>query len=188
MKLRIIAGELRGQRFDAPTGFTTHPMGDRIRTALFNKLGDISGKRVLDPFAGSGAISFEAISRGAFRAIAIERDRKAQLVIERNITELKLAEKVKLIKANCRAWSENNPDKLYDIVICDPPYDDIKLSTITMLATHLQPNGLMVLSQPGRETAPSVSGVVVVDKSSYGDAALIFYRKGAAEIAASFHV
>ncbi|MCA9330109.1 RsmD family RNA methyltransferase, partial [Candidatus Saccharibacteria bacterium] len=63
--MRIISGKLGSRQFIAPKGFATHPMGDRVRTALFNTLGDIVGLTVLDAFGGSGAISFEAISRGA---------------------------------------------------------------------------------------------------------------------------
>jgi 16S rRNA (guanine966-N2)-methyltransferase len=154
-------------------------MGDRIRTALFNVLGDITGYRLLDPFAGSGAIAFEAASRGASQVIAIERDRKAQIIIEKNIASLDLGKKVKLIKANCRQWSQQHPEEIFDLIICDPPYQELQLSTVSLLTRHLKNNGLMVLSYPGRESAPTVNGVVVVDNFSYGDAALAYYRKAA---------
>lgn len=176
-KLRVIAGGLGGRQFEYPSGFTTHPMGDRIRGALFNMLGDISGLTVLDPFSGSGAISFEAVSRGAKSSLAIERDRKAQSIIAENIQSLGLESVVRLIKANCSAWSTNNPDLQFDLIIADPPYNDPQNSTINKLAKHLKPAGLMVLSHSGREPAPAVNGVVVVDNRSYGDAALAFYRK-----------
>ena len=177
MRLRIIAGQLGGRLFEAPAGFATHPMGERVRGALFNALGDIAGLTVLDPFAGSGALSFEAVSRGAASSLAIERDRSAQKVIAANITMLGIDNKVKLVRANCASWSTNNPDKIFDLVVCDPPYNDFKLSTIFAIVNHVKPNGLMVLSYPGRESAPTVNGVVVVDNKRYGDAALAFYRK-----------
>lgn len=177
MRIRIIAG-IYGSRFiEAPSGFTTHPMGERVRNALFNMLGDVSGKTILDPFAGSGAISIEAVSRGARQAVAIEKDRKAQSVIATNIAALGLQDKIQLIRANCRAWSSTNEDKFFDIIIADPPYNDMNLSTISIIIRHLKPNGLMVLSHSGRESAPTVNGVVVVDNKSYGDAALAVYRK-----------
>lgn len=177
MRLRVIAGELGSRLFDAPDGFTTHPMGDRVRSALFNSLGDIKNFEVLDAFAGSGAISYECASRGAKSIIAVERDRRAQKVIEKNIVSLNLQSKVKLIKAPIRAWSEQNKIKLFDLIICDPPYNDLQLSTVSLLTRHLKNNGLMVLSYPGRESAPIVNGVVVVDKSLYGEAALAYYRR-----------
>ena len=178
MRLRVIAGELGGRFFQAPPGKTTHPMGERVRGALFNKLADdINGATVLDAYAGSGALSFESISRGAAHTTAIERDRLAQKIIAENVESLGIAAKVKLIKANARAWSETSKESYFDIILCDPPFNDLKLSTIAELATHLKPNGLMVLSYVGSELAPTVNGVVVVDKSNYGNAALAIYRK-----------
>lgn len=176
MKLRIIAGTLGGRYFDSPGSSVTHPMSESLRGALFNILGLIEGKRVLDPFAGSGAVGFEALSRGASEVIMIERDKKAQTAIDGNIRALGLGSDIKLVRANCRAWSQTAPHELFDIIICDPAYDDVKLSTIEILTKHLKSNGLMVLSHPGRESAPTVNGVVVVDKRRYGDAALAIYR------------
>jgi len=179
MRLRIVAGDLGGRFFDSPQTTITHPMGERVRGALFNKIGDVTGLTVLEPFAGSGALSFEALSRGAKSALLLERDRRAQAVIEHNIAALGVASKAKLIRANCRMWSGNNPDEQFDLLLVDPPYHDMQLSTVMLLIRHLKPNGLMVLSYQGRGSAPTVNGVVVVDTRLYGDAALAFYRKTA---------
>lgn len=179
MRLRVVAGSLGGRFFESPETSTTHPMGERVRSALFNSLGDVSGQTVLEPFAGSGALSFEALSRGAKSALLLERDKRAQATIARNIEALGLSEKAKLIKANCRMWSEKNQDIQFDLLVVDPPYHDMQLSTVTLLIRHLKPNGLMVLSYQGRGSAPTVDGVVVVDTRLYGDAALAFYRKAA---------
>jgi 16S rRNA (guanine966-N2)-methyltransferase len=179
MRMRVVAGELGGRFFMAPDSTATHPMGERVRGALFNSLGDVSGKTVLDAFAGSGAIAYEAVSRGATSVVAIERDKRAQRLIADNIESLDLGERIKLIKASCAAWDETNPDAQFDLVICDPPYHDLQLSTVSKLIRHVKQNGLMVLSYPGRESVPTVNGVVVVDNKSYGDAALAYYRKAA---------
>jgi 16S rRNA (guanine966-N2)-methyltransferase len=179
MRLRVIAGTLGGRFFDSPDSFATRPMSERVRGALFNSLGDVSGYEVLDAFAGSGAISFEAVSRGAEHAIAVEKDRKAQDIIAKNIATLGIEDQVKLIKAGASAWSGTNEGKLFDVIFCDPPYNNLQLSTVFGLIKHLKPNGLMVLSYPGRESTPTVNGVVVVDTKLYGDAALAIYRKGA---------
>lgn len=178
MRMRVIAGTLGGRWFSVKgLGARTHPTGERVRGGLFNRLGNLTGKTVFDAFAGSGAYAYEAASRGAKMVIATERDRRAQRVIAENIEALGLQEKVKLIKASCSAWSRTNPDVQFDIVLCDVPYDDVQLSTVSLLVRHLKPNGLMVLSHPGRESSPTVNGVVVVDSSTYGDAALAIYRK-----------
>jgi 16S rRNA (guanine966-N2)-methyltransferase len=176
MRLRVIAGELGRRFFDSPKSDATHPMSERVRGALFNKLGDLTGKTVLDAFAGSGALSFEAVSRGAASALALEKDRVAQKILAHNIEMLGLGDRVRLIRANCRMWSEQNPTARFDLILLDPPYHDMQLSTVSLLANHLNANGLMVLSYPGRDSAPTVNGVVVVDDEVFGDAALAFYR------------
>lgn len=179
MKMRIIAGKLGGRFFSAPQTTATHPMSERVRGSLFNILGDLHGKTVLDPFAGTGALSFEALSRGATSAVLIERDKKAQQTISANIIQLDIEANASLIKANCRMWSQNNPNARFDLILADPPYHDMQLSTIKLLIRHMQPKGLMVLSYSGRGLAPTVnaSGVVVVDNRDYGDAALAFYQQ-----------
>jgi 16S rRNA (guanine966-N2)-methyltransferase len=147
---------------------------------MFNALGDIEGMTVLDAFSGSGALAFEAISRGAKSVVMIERDKRAQRIIAENIKALGLEDRVKLIRANASSWSDTSQDEQFDLVLCDPPYNNMQLSTVSKLISLVKPNGLMVLSYPGRESAPTVNGVVVVDKSkSYGDAALAYYRKAA---------
>ena len=177
--MRVVAGTLGGRVFKAPPGDKTHPMSEAARGALFNILGDISGKTILDPFGGTGAMSFEALSRGAAQATIIERDRIASKIIKENIAELGVGSRCKLISANCRSWSESSQNETFDLIICDPPYHDLQLSTVSLLIKHLKPNGLMVLSHSGRGgQVPAVNGVVVVDNRSYGDAALSFYQLG----------
>lgn len=175
--MRIIAGRYGGRPIKTPKGFKTHPMGERVRQALFNSLGNLDGKRVWDAFAGSGALALEAVSRGASSAIATERDRAACAVLKDNIKELHAEEYVKAIGASCRAWSSTNADERFDVIFCDPPYNDMQLSTVFALFDHLKPKGLMVLSQPGRDHVIVADGVVVVDNRNYGDATLITYRK-----------
>ncbi len=175
--MRIIAGKLGSRVYKDAPGNRTHPMSESVRGALFNILGDISGKTVLDPFGGTGAIAFESISRGAAEAVIIERDRAAAKIIAENIADLGLQSQVTIVSANCRMWSENNQDKQFDLVIADPPYHDLQLSTVSLLIRHLKPKGLMVLSHSGRGgQVPAVNGVVVVDNRSYGDAALSFFQ------------
>src|SRR5665213_4294431 len=124
--MRIIAGSLGGRQFSSPRSNRTHPMSDKARGGLFNALGDINGLTILDAFAGSGALSFEAISRGAESVIAVDIDKNAYQAIQESITSLDLKDKVKVIRANISGWSDNNPDLLFDIVISTPPYDDLQ--------------------------------------------------------------
>lgn len=177
MNIRIISGRFGGRIIEGSSTNRTHPMGERIRNSLFNIISaEVEGARVLDAFAGSGSLGLEAISRGATFTTFIEKDRVAQKVIESNIATLKAGDETKLVKAPVASWLETANEK-YDIIFVDPPYHDTQLSTAMKLTSLLKPNGLMVLSYPGRGEVPTELGVVVVDNRSYGDAALAFYRK-----------
>jgi len=177
MNVRLIAGTYGGRIIEGSGTNRTHPMGERIRNALFNKIGsEIEDKTVLDAFAGSGSLGLEALSRGAKHVTFIDKDRVAQKIIDNNIKLLGVSEVTINIKAPISAWLSKT-DARYDIIFADPPYHDPQLSTVTDLFALLKPNGLMVLSYPGKGERPTETGVVVVDNRSYGNAALAFYRK-----------
>lgn len=175
--MRIIAGALGGRTFNSPHGHRTHPMSDKIRGALFNALGDLSGLTVLDAFAGSGALSFEAISRGAKSALAIESDRLAQRTISENIRALNLRRAVKLIQASANAWQQTSEDQQFDVVLLDPPYDDTQEALLQRLTTTVKSDGILVLSWPGDQPIPQFEGFEVVKERAYGDAQLAFYHR-----------
>jgi 16S rRNA (guanine966-N2)-methyltransferase len=178
-RLRIIAGEFGGRFISADTGRSTHPMGDRVRSGIFNTLesrGVLNGAKVLDAFAGPGALGFEALSRGAASADFIEKDKRAQKVIVENITTLNVSDQTKLFKMPVATWINSDREDKYNIIFADPPYHDPQFSTAFRLLDYLQTNGLMILSYMSRETAPNPNGVVVVDKRSYGEASLAIYQ------------
>ena len=178
MNVRIISGEFGGRIINAPEGKTTHPMSERVRSSLFNILGTkTQDANILDAFAGSGSLGFEALSRGASSAIFIERDRQANRILSENVKLLNVNDKTKVLQMNVSSWITKNEDKYFDVIFTDPPYNDMQFSTVTRLGQLLSPNGVMVLSYPGSGEVPSIMGVVVVDNRSYGNAALAFYRK-----------
>lgn len=177
MKLRIIAGNLGGRQFDSPKGHVTHPMSEKIRGAVFNILGDIEGLSFFDTFGGSGAVSFEALSRGASSALIIDLDKTAMSTIKKNIELLGLQSKVTAIQANIKGWSNNNTDKHFDIVVCDPPYDAVLAGLIQKLSRHVTYGGSLVLSWPSSEPIPELEGLEVLRHKTYGNATLVFYRK-----------
>lgn len=174
--MRIIAGRLGGRNFTSSKGHRTHPMSDKGRGALFNALGDINGLTVLDAFAGSGALSFEAVSRGAKHATAIERDRNAQQAISANVKELGLAGQVKLIKANAAGWLTTSDDT-FNLVLLDPPFEDLQPNLIVKLAGRTVPDGTVVLSLPPDADVPLPAGFEHLTTKEYGDNQLVFYRK-----------
>jgi 16S rRNA (guanine966-N2)-methyltransferase len=174
--MRVIAGTLGGRQFDSPRGHRTHPMSDKVRGAIFNILGDIEGLTALDAFAGSGALGFEALSREAAHVTAIEVDITAYQTIVRNAQMLGLSGHMKIIRANCSSWSDHNPDLRFDIVLCDPPYDQLQPQALTKMAQHVANDGTLVLSWPGGQEPPSFIDLTVLTRKSYGDAQLIFYK------------
>lgn len=153
-------------------------MSEKARGGLFNALGDIDGLTVLDAFAGTGALGFEALSRGTASVVAIDADRQAAETIERNASALGVTAVIKVIRANASGWSDNNPNTVFDLVLLDPPYDDIKVNLLQKLTKHVKnDSGLLVLSWPGHDETPLLDGLEEVKDQNYGDAQLVFYRK-----------
>jgi 16S rRNA (guanine966-N2)-methyltransferase len=175
--MRVIAGYLGGRNFESPKGHKTHPMSDKVRGALFGTLGDIKGLTVLDAFSGSGALSFEAVSRGAKSALALDVDSQAAKIIEQNIVNLNQQDKIQVIRANVKSWSKRNQNEQYDLVLCDPPYDDVQIELVEKLANHLVAGGVMVMSLPPGIRVIVPEWLTLLTHKKYGDAELIFYKR-----------
>ena len=179
-KLRIISGEFGSRLISANVGRATHPMGDRVRSALFNLI-DVKDKKILDAYAGTGAIGLEALSHGAAKVDFIDNNKQSQRVISENIALLGVENKTKLYKMSVNTFLESVIDsnnEKYDIIFADPPYHLLpkEFSTFFRLKNVVKTNGLMILSYPGRLRVPTVNGVVVVDNREYGEAALVVFR------------
>lgn len=174
--MRIIAGTLGGRVFSSPHGHRTHPMSDKVRGALFNALGDINGLTVLDVFAGSGALGFEAVSRGAAYVVAIDNDQAAARTISENVRELGLQKQVKSVKATVLAWLSTT-EEVFDIVVCDPPYDDIQEASILGALKRVKQGGVAILSLPPNTPIAIPAWLELLQEKSYGDATLAFYRR-----------
>jgi 16S rRNA (guanine966-N2)-methyltransferase len=118
--VRVVAGEFKGRRLRAPRGSRTRPTADRVREALFSMLGDVSGARVLDLYAGSGALGIEALSRGAESAVFVERDHAALAALARNLEAV--GAKAEVRRQDVARFLAR-PEGSFDLVFCDPPYD-----------------------------------------------------------------
>ena len=118
--MRVVAGNFKGRRLATPRGSRTRPTADRVREALFSMLADVGGARVLDLYAGSGALGIEALSRGAASAVFVERDAQAVAAIERNLEPLDVEASV--ARADVARWLTRAEGR-FDLVFCDPPYD-----------------------------------------------------------------
>jgi 16S rRNA (guanine966-N2)-methyltransferase len=177
--MRIIAGSLKGRIIAETSGHRTHPMGEKIRGAIFNALGDLEGLRVLDAFTGTGAVAIEAVSRGADYVLGVDIDKNAYTTARKNVADLQLLEKIDIVMGNNTGWLQRHPTiGLFDVVILDPPYDDIDRVALNKLASHTKPGGILVVSITSMEKISfSPSGFMQVKESIYAGAKILFYEK-----------
>ena len=154
-RVRIIGGQYRRRLLDFPNSTGLRPTPDRVRETLFNWLGqDLPGWVCLDLFAGSGALGFEAASRGAGRVIMIERERAALEALQKNRAVLG-ASQVDILRADALAWLANNRET-FDLVFVDPPFDSgLAGPVLADLAAHLKSGGQVYIEQATPVTAPA---------------------------------
>jgi 16S rRNA (guanine966-N2)-methyltransferase len=119
--MRVVAGAYKGRRLVSPSGSRTRPTADRVREALFSILGDVEAASVLDLFAGSGALGIEALSRGADKAVFVDRDRQACVAIRRNLDAI--GAQAQVVQGDALAFLGQRRGERYDLVFADPPYD-----------------------------------------------------------------
>jgi 16S rRNA (guanine966-N2)-methyltransferase len=174
--MRIIAGTLKGRRLDAPTWPGLRPTSDKLRETLFNILrGRLAGARVLDVFAGTGAVGIEALSRGAAHATFVEQDRRAQALIAANLARCGVAYGYTIERGPAMdVLSRLEP--VYDLVFLDPPYDEPDLGQAVALGVGLlAAGGTCVLEHAARRAAPDAAGAAPARRVTSGDSALAFY-------------
>jgi 16S rRNA (guanine966-N2)-methyltransferase len=153
--MRIIAGSRKGHTIQAPPGRGTRPTSDRVRENVFNIIGPVDDAEVLDLYAGSGALGLEALSRGAARAVFVERDAEAVRAIERNLDKLGFRGTVLRQDALAVLASET---RKYDLVLVDPPYEmypDIEPALARRLPAVLADGGVLVV-ETGARVAPAL--------------------------------
>jgi 16S rRNA (guanine966-N2)-methyltransferase len=189
--MRVVAGELRSRRLHTVAGQGTRPTSDRARAGLFDWLGPrIDGMRVLDLYAGTGALGIEALSRGAREAIFVERARAALQVLRRNLDELGLRERTRVVEADLARGLGPLAAKLgvFDLVLADPPYEGDALERLLAdedLASVLEPDAVVVTERSARaEADASRSRLRLRDSKRYGETAFDWWEP-AAEPAAS---
>ena len=168
--MRIIAGERKGHTIYAPKGLDTRPTSDRVRENVFNIVAPwVEGARVLDLYAGSGAMGLEALSRGAAAVVFVESDGDAVRAIERNLDKLRLTGATVLrADATTGLTQETAAGRKYDLVLADPPYAMTDYDTLARyLPRVLAPEGLLVLESAAR-TAPELPRLAVRTSRTYG--------------------
>ena len=171
--MRIVAGSHGGRRLVAPPGDTTRPTSDRVREALFSMLGPLDGHEVLDLFAGSGALGLESLSRGARRAVLVERDRRALVALRTNVAALGFGDGRAVVRAGDAGRVARDAAagaEAYDLVFLDPPYRlaaGFGATHGALLAALLAP-GARVVSESDRRT-PMELAVPLTQERRYGD-------------------
>jgi 16S rRNA (guanine966-N2)-methyltransferase len=181
--LRVVAGTFKGRRLAAPRGTRTRPTADRVREALFSMLGDVSDARVLDLFAGSGALGIEALSRGAASATFVEHDAGAATVIRSNLVRARLdGPAATVVRDDAPRWLRRvpPPDGPFDLVVIDPPYDrpELLLSVLDALGPVLAPGARVVAKHFWRDAPPARVGLLASDRERrFGETALTFYTR-----------
>jgi 16S rRNA (guanine966-N2)-methyltransferase len=179
--VRVIAGTLGGRRITAPPGTDTRPTADRVREALFSALGPLGGETVLDLFAGSGALAIEALSRGAGRAVLVEKDARAAAVIRRNLEALELGPQQATLRRRdaLKALRDaREAGETYDLLFLDPPY---RLATglgpelAEALAPVLAP-GARVIGESDRRAPLDLPGLSTTFERRYGDTLLRIHK------------
>lgn len=175
--MRIIAGALKGRRLKAPAWDGLRPTSDKLRETLFNILAPvIEGARVLDGYAGTGAIGIEALSRGAAHVTFVERDRRAQALVAENLAACGVKDGYVIIRAGIDRAAAQLAPASFDLVLLDPPYDHDSAAVLAAAAGLLAANGTLVLEHARRRPPPDAAGGLTRTRDvGSGDSALAFY-------------
>lgn len=177
--MRIVGGTLGGRVLRAPTGHSTRPTSEKVREAIFNILPDVEGARVLDIFAGSGALGIEALSRGAVHATFIDFDKTALKVLRQNLAELGLEDRATVIAQDAvAAVRRATPAEPWRFVFIDPPYasDLATRAVLALPAGSLASDARIVIEHDRRHAPPDALGDLLRhDQRRYGDTLVSFY-------------
>ena len=187
--MRIIAGTARGRKIEAPEGKNTRPTLDRVRENLFNILQmNIRGSRVLDLFAGSGALSIEALSRGAESATLVDSDRNANRIQKKNLEILGFSGQAEVM---LRDWKQaaaqlTAEGRRYDLVFLDPPYRMTDLHDVfEALEGLVADDGLVILEHEAKAAVTAGEAFEETDRRQWGYCGVIFYRPRKGDAAAT---
>ncbi|MEN3339970.1 MAG: rRNA (guanine966-N2)-methyltransferase [Acidobacteriota bacterium] len=180
--MRVIAGELKGRRLDAPDWAGLRPTSDKLRGTLFNILAPrIRGARMVDGYAGTGAVGIEALSRGAAHVWFVEQDARAAALIAANLRHCGVVNRYAIIRAAFADLDGQLTTAPPDIVFVDPPYGAAELALALAAAEPLVgPETLLVVEHAKRDRAPDRHGALTRTRLvTSGDSALAFYARSA---------
>ncbi|HUK55508.1 MAG TPA: 16S rRNA (guanine(966)-N(2))-methyltransferase RsmD [Nitrospiria bacterium] len=179
--MRVIAGEAKGRRLRSPRGTEVRPTSDKVKEALFSILGNrIVDARMLDLFAGTGAIGIEALSRGAARVVFVETDRAMTDLLEKNLTACGFQSRAEIHRTDAFKFLKRTHGP-YDLIFADPPYHAWPLKKLLPAlgrGAMISPGGLLIVEHFRKTALPKPSGKLrVVRAYEYGDTVLTLYRE-----------
>ena len=184
--MRIIAGKFRGRRLVTFKADHIRPTTDRVKESVFNKLqAEWDGAKVLDLFAGTGNIGFEALSRGAVSVLAVELSTKSIDIIRRNVEELKIGREHRIVKDDVLKWLARYKGEAFDIIIADPPFTESLahatlelLSTSEAVGTHTT---IVVEASSHEQVDAGYENLQCWDRRDYGDKLISFWSRSSGE-------
>jgi 16S rRNA (guanine966-N2)-methyltransferase len=185
--MRIVGGALSGRRFAGPKGDATRPTAERVREAVFSALearGAVEGARVLDLYAGTGALAFEALSRGAANAVSVERDARIVRAIEADARALELEGRHRALVLDLgKKSAAERVGGPFELVLADPPWADLARAADVLAglvgAGVLAERGRVVLVHAERDRDPEIAGLALETRYRYGDTAVVIYLRAA---------
>jgi 16S rRNA (guanine966-N2)-methyltransferase len=187
--MRIVGGKHKGHSIAPPSGSATRPTSDRVRESVFNILAhgiaglEIEGARVLDLFAGTGAMGLEAISRGARFCQFVDDSAEARGLIRKNADALGVIGLAKIWRRDATNLGPCAPQPGFGLVFADPPYGKglgEKALRSLVEGQWLNPDAIVVLEESAKAEVPAIEGLTLIDERAYGDTMIRFFRQGAA--------
>lgn len=178
--MRIISGSRRGHRLLEFDGMNVRPTTDRVKESIFNLIqGYVTGSVCLDMFAGSGALSFEAVSRGAERAVLLDRDKRSIDIIRKNAKSLEFEDKCEIRNEDCFDYAVKTKEK-FDIIFLDPPYNKGLIEPVLGAIVEnnlLTDEGIVVLESDDNDFSAEFDGLKALKQRKYGRTYITVYTK-----------
>jgi 16S rRNA (guanine966-N2)-methyltransferase len=177
--MRVIAGSLKGRRLQTPSWDGLRPTSDKLRETLFNVVAAQVGEaRLLDGFAGTGAVGIEALSRGAAHVTFVESDPRAVRLVERNLEHCAVTDRYAIIRARFADAARRLQPGSFELIFLDPPYaPDVIVSSLEAAAPLVAPGGVLILEHARRDAAPARAASLAKTRDIMsGDSALSMYQ------------
>ncbi len=183
--MRVVGGKFKGLHLATPADQSTRPTSDRVREAIFNILShgiaglELEGARVLDLFAGTGALGFEALSRGGRHCQFVDESAEARGLVRTNADKLGVIGHCKIWRRDATDLGPCAPLPKFDLVFCDPPYGkglgEKSLNSLVQ-GQWLNAGAIVVLEEVGKADVPDIPGLALIDERDYGETKVRFYR------------